>query len=156
RGKPDGKSVALTGSLSSAMPYMLGNLLRQMGFATRWAPVESVDAQRDLKTFDYVIRGRIKSTKLHIVGNAVPLGILMILGFLYVFLDYQIEYEVIMLKNQPEGGEPNQIARKTYEWSGKKVVGLYYHWSAAYDLFVEGLNRTLPEVVSDLANSLPR
>ena len=49
RGKQDGRSVIATGSLPSALPYLLGNLMRQMGFAANWAPLESVDAQRDLK-----------------------------------------------------------------------------------------------------------
>jgi hypothetical protein len=151
RGNVDGRSVVTTGELPHAMPYMLGTLFRQMGFATAWAALDEVDPQRDLKTFDYVIRGRLKSTRLHLAGNFLPLAFLSVLGLPCVFVDYRIEYEVVLSKNG--GGE---LMRKTYEWSGKKAVGIYYHWTAAYDLFVEGLSRTLPRVVGDLAGALPR
>ena len=150
-GKRDGRSVVTTGSLDTALPYMLGNLFRQMGFATTWAPVDAVDPQRDLKSFDYVVRGKLKTTRLHIAGNFVPLGILGLLGMPCIFIDYRLEYEVIVLKNLPEGGE---VMRKSYEWEGKKVAGLYYHLTGGYDLFVEALGKTLPQVVADLANIL--
>ena len=152
-GKREGKKVAAQGALDQAMPYMLGNLIRQMGFATRWAPLDSVDAQMDLKSFDYVIRGRLKSTRLHMAGNFLPLGILGLLGVPCIFIDFRIEYEIILFKNQQEGGE---IFRQTYTWSGKKAVGFYYHLNASYDLLVEALNKTLPQVVTDLARVLPR
>jgi hypothetical protein len=152
RGAPDGKSVVATGSLPHAMPYLLGNLMRQMEVATNWAPVENIDPQRDLSKFDFVVRGKIKHTRLKVAGNAIPLGLLAILGVPYIFVDYDFEYDVILLRN---GGDNAELMRKTYYWSGKKVIGLYYHWTAFYDLFVSGIQKTLPEVVRDLANALP-
>jgi hypothetical protein len=151
RGKVDGKSVIATGALPEALPYMLGNLFRQMGFAPAWAPVGGVDPQRDLKTFDYVVRGKLRMTRLHLAGNFLPLGILGLLGMPCIFIDYRLEYDVIVLKNQPEGGE---VMRKSYDWEGKKVIGLYWRLTASYDLFVEALNQTLPRVVADIANAV--
>jgi hypothetical protein len=112
-----------------------------------------VDPQHDLKSFDYIVKGKLKSTRLHLAGNLLPLGLLGLLAVPCIFIDYHLEYEVIVHRNAPEGGE---IMRKSYEWSGKKTVGFYYNLTASYDLFVEGLQKTLPEVVKDLANMLPR
>ena len=152
RGERDGHTVFATGGLDSAIPYLLGGLMRRMAFAENWSTVEAVDSQRDLSKFDYVIKGKIKRTEMTTHASVLPCGVLAILGVPFFFVEYHFQFEVVLLKNAQSG---ETLMRKTYDYEGKKVIGLYYHHTAMYDLFTAGLEQTLPQVVQDLAAALP-
>jgi hypothetical protein len=125
--------------------------MRKMRLSNHATPIDQNSAQTDLKTFDYVVMGKLKRTTLVSHGNIVPLGLLGILGAPYVFVSYSIEYE-IQLFRPADMSAP--VSTNVYTYAGKKVVGLYYNLSAPYDLFVQALEATLPEVVADIGKDV--
>lgn len=66
----------------------------------------------------------------------------------YQFPSFELAYEVTLTST---ANPATPIFQQTYAFSDSTVVGLFYNQSAAYDMFVAGLEDTLPRVVQDLA-----
>lgn len=143
-----GRPTVTVGALDSAMPFLMAELMRKMRLTNNATPLEEVNTKVDLRGFDYVITGALKKTRFaeHVV--LTPLGYLGILGVPFAFAYYDLDYEVVVAPAQ-NPAEP--ILRKTYTFSDSRVIGFYYNQSAAFDMFIGGLERTLPTVVEDIA-----
>lgn len=144
-----GRATVTVGALDAAMPYLLADSMRKMRFTANTTPLEEVNTKVDLREFDYVVTGALKSTRMagHLV--LVPLATLGILGVPYMFVFYDLEYEVRVAFAQ---NPANALMAKSYKFSDSRVVGLYYNQSAAFDMFIAGLESTLPNIVDDIAN----
>lgn len=151
RASRGGRPVVSVGSLDAAMPFLIATMMREMKFTANATPLESVNARTSLQDFDYVIRGNVKKTKYKSQTNIIPLAILGLLGTPYMFTNFEIEYEVLLF-------EPSDLStplhRETYTFEDSTPVGLYYNSSAAFDMFIAGLETTIPDVVSDIADAV--
>lgn len=144
-----GRPVVSVGSMESAMPYLLATMMRQMKLSDRATPLESVNAKVDLRSFDFVVHGKVKKTKFARHVNIVPLAVLGLLGVPYDFQSLEMEYEVLVFRSSDL---VHPILRRTYSFNDSTAVGLYYNQSAAFDMFIRGLETTLPKVVRDVAS----
>ncbi|MBM4370493.1 MAG: hypothetical protein FJ098_02515 [Deltaproteobacteria bacterium] len=148
RANRGGRPIVSVGSMDSAMPYLLATMMRQMKFTGNATPLESVNAKVDLRSFDFVVQGKLKKTRYDQHTNLIPLGVLGLLGMPYTFTSLEMEYEVFLFRARDLA---TPIITRTYSFEDSTAVGLYYNQSAAFDMFIAGLETTLPQVVSDLA-----
>lgn len=148
-----GKPTVTVGALDAAMPHLLAGMMRAMRLTNNVTPLDEVNTKTDLASYDYVVRGKLRVTSFDLHVNIVPLGILGLLGVPFQFPNFELAYEVSVtsVKNPA-----TPIFVKTYSFSDSTVGGLYYGQSAAYEMFVAGLEQTLPEVVQDVANAVKR
>lgn len=146
-----GRPVVSVGSMDAAMPYLLATMMRQMKLSTNVTPLESVNAKVDLRSFDYVIQGKVNSTKFTEQANIVPLGVLGLIGMPFVFSSLEMSYEVLVFR---ANDLVKPVLRQTYRFEDSTAVGLYYNQSAAFDMFIAGLETTLPNVVADIAGAV--
>lgn len=146
-----GRPMVTVGSLDTAMPYLLSSLMRQMRLTQSVTPIDEANTQVDLSGFDYVVMGKLRRTHFETHINIVPLGLLSLLGVPYCFVSMDMSYEVDVFR---PGSMSVPLAHHTYQFRGSRSVGLYYNLSAYYDLFIEGLEETMPRVVTDLAESV--
>lgn len=144
RGRGDG-DVRSVGNLGAAMPSLLANAMRRMGY-TPWAASVS-EAGAAPAAFDYFVTGRLKSTRLTNRDSTFAALLVGVLGVPYESTSYDLEFEVT-LYHASDGAE---LLRKTYRSVDRRVSGLYYNKSPATDLFARALEQTLPSVVEDLA-----
>ncbi len=143
-----GKATVTVGSLPSAFPYLLADLMRNMRLTPNATPIDQINTKVKLASFDYVIMGKLKNTKLTQHINMIPLALLGILGAPYIFVNGEMEFEISLYKG---GKLDNPLLTKTYTFKDSMVVGLYYNHSAYFDLFIGALEKNLPIVVKDLA-----
>ncbi len=134
-----GHGVTTVGSLATAMPSLLATTMQQMG-----TPDEIAMGDRSA---EFIVTGRIKRTQLR--EDTVPLSFLVLgaLGVPYGVSHYDLAYEVDLFDVRDR---TKPIFSRTYDWHGKRTLGVYYHHQFAYDLFIAGLNDTLPAVIADL------
>ena len=143
-----GRPTVTVGALDSAMPFLLAELMRKMRLTSYATPLEEVNTKVDLRAFDYVVTGSLKTTRFAAHTNLIPLTLIGILGVPYLFTNYELEYDVTVAPAQ----EPSRhIMTKTYKFADSTAVGLYYNHSAAFDMFIGALEQTLPTVVEDVA-----
>jgi hypothetical protein len=151
RASRGGRATVSVGALDSAMPFLLSDMMRKMRFTSNATPLDETNTKVDLRGFDYVVTGKLTNTRFSYHVVMVPLALLGILGVPYTFTFYDLDYEVaVALARDP--GAP--FMRKTYTFSDSTVVGLYYGQSAAFDMFIGGLEKTLPAVVQDIAQAV--
>lgn len=143
-----GRSTVTVGALPDAFPHLLANMMRDMRFTPNAVPIDQVNTKTDVSKFDYIVTGKLVKTTIKNHMNFFPLAILAILGVPYQFVNYELEYEVTLSR---VGQLDQPMMTKTYTFAGTKVVGFYYGFSVYATLFVDGLEATLPDVVSDLA-----
>lgn len=146
-----GRPMVTVGSLDTAMPYLVSSLMRQMRFTSNATPIDEANTQVDLRRFDYVVMGKLRRTHFEVHINIVPLAVLGVFGAPYCFVSMDMEYEVDLFRR---GAMGTPLAHHTYRFHGSRVVGLYYNLSAYYDLFIEGLEGTLPRVVTDISEAV--
>lgn len=148
RANRGGRPTVTVGALDSAMPFLLAELMRKMRLSSYATPLEEVNTKVDLRSFDYVVTGSLKTTRFAAHTNLIPLTLIGILGVPYLFTNYELEYDVAVAPAQ----DPSRpIMKKTYKFTDSTVVGLYYNHSAAFDMFIGALEQTLPTVVEDVA-----
>jgi len=143
-----GRTVVSVGALDTSIPYLLCDMMRDMKLTVHAAPTDSVNTSADLASFDYVVKGKINKTKFSQHANPVPLACLSILGVPFIFTSYSMEIEVsVFSKNDVK----TPLMQKTYTFKDSTPVGLYYNQSAAFDMFIAGLEERLPDVVKDIS-----
>lgn len=147
-----GRRVVTIGSLPAAMPYLLASMMREMRLTSDATPRAELNTRGDARRFAWQVRGRVLRTHVEAHANPIPLGALGVLGVPYVFVSYEAQYEVQLFRRD----ETQPTFTQRYQFSGRRAVGLYYNLSAYRDLFVEGLESTLPQVVQDLAVAMRR
>lgn len=139
------------GSLDSAMPFLFSSVMRDMRLTPSATPLDAVSTQVDLGEYDYVVQGSVTRTKMTDQGNVVPLGALSVFGVPFIFVDFELEYEVRVFR---PGDLSTPILEKTYVYEDDRAVGLYYNQDAAYELFVDALEETVPQAVEDIAAAM--
>lgn len=151
RGQQGFKQFASVGALDSSMPYLLADMMRKMKFTNNVVPIEEANIKTNLGSYDYVIRGKLNKAKLETHVNPIPLGILSIIGAPCVFHNFTLDYDILLFKSTDV---TRPIFQKTYHFDKLGLQGMYYGQSARFDLFIGGLEDTLPEVVNDIADNL--
>lgn len=146
-----GKATFTVGSMPAAFPYLLANMMRETRFTNNATPLDQLNTKVDLDSFDYVVKGKLINTKMVTHSNMIPLGLLSIFGVPFIFVNYTLEFEVSLYQGK-NIEEP--ILTRTYLFEDKKVRGMYYGFSAHFDLFMDGLEGLLPDVVQDIANAI--
>ncbi|MFC1705237.1 hypothetical protein ACFL59_00260 [Planctomycetota bacterium] len=145
------KPMVMVGALDSAFPAILARSIRALKLSNQVVPIEEVNVKTELSSFDYVVRGKLKNSKLTTHINFVPCALLAILGAPVLFVNYDLELEISAFG----GSDPaTPVFTKAYYISESKVAGLYYNHNAYYDLFLETLEQTTVKVVKDLAKAL--
>lgn len=146
-----GRATVTHGSLAPAFPYLMAAMVREMRLTSNVTPIDQINSKVDLTTFDYVIMGKLKRTTLKTHVNLIPLALLGIIGVPYAFTNYELEYEIELYR----GGRVDEpIYSETYTYRRKKAVGFYYNGSAHFDMFIGGLEDTLPRAVQDIAAAI--
>lgn len=143
--------VVTVGTLDQAMPYLLATLMGKMGLTDKAVPLNTFDVEQAPEPFDYLVKGRVIRTLFDEHFNLVPLGLLGPFGVPYRFSDYEMEFEVSVYA---AGDLANPVLQETYTFSDEKVGGAYYNHHAAWKMFMAGLEKTLPQVVRDVAAAL--
>ncbi len=148
-----GSAAILVGDLSAAFPYLLANAIREMRLTPNATPIEQVNSKTDLRTFDYIVRGKLTKSRLEMHYNLIPLAVLGILGMPYTFYNSEFEIEVSI----SSAANPDvALLTKTYTHKDSRVQGLYYNHDARYQLFVGVLEKMLPDMVTDLSAQIKK
>jgi hypothetical protein len=151
RSNQAGKPTITVGALPTAFPYLLAEMMRDMRLATEVMAIDQLNTKADIASFDYVVMGKLRKTKLAYHINPIPLVFLAYLGAPYYFTNYEMEYELVVYRGDAIG-EP--VFEKNYKYRGGRAVGLYYNHSANFDLFIGSIERTLPEAVRAIAAAI--
>ncbi len=146
-----GRATVTYGSLAPAFPYLLADASREMRLTNAITPIDQINSKVDLTKFDYVVMGKLKRTKLVNHVNLIPLAVLGIVGAPYAFVNYELEFEIELYRS---GNTDAPIFSKSYTYRGKKAIGYYYNYSANFDLFIGGVEETIPRAVRDLAEAI--
>jgi hypothetical protein len=123
-------------------------MMRQMRLATAVTPIQEASTKVDLDRFDYVLSGQLVSTRFSTNTNIFPLTFLTVLGAPNTFITYEMEFKVALFSR---ANRSTSMFEQTYRFEGHGLQSLYYGQSAYFDLFIAGLEETLPQVVNDLA-----
>jgi hypothetical protein len=138
----------LTGSVASAMPVILAHAIRAMGLTDAAVSASFSAEQRD---YDYVLVGRLKRTHFRDDRTGILQLVLGPLGVPTGAAHYNFEYEVTLL----DGHDRSRVLfTRVYRFDDKRTLGYFYNRNWAYKMFLGGLNKTVPDVVSDLALAL--
>jgi hypothetical protein len=148
-----GRASVTVGALDSAMPFLMAEMMRKMRLTNNVTPLAEINTKTELSSYDYVIRGKLRVTTFDLHVNIIPLGILAILGVPYQFPNFELAYEVTVTSSARPA---TPIFQKTYSFDDSTVIGLYYNQQAAYEMFIKGLEETLPQVVNDVAVAIKR
>lgn len=148
-GSQGGRAFVTVGSLPESFPHLLATAMREMRFTSNATPIEQVNTRVELSSYDYVVTGKLTRRKLSSHVNPIPLLYpVSIIGAPFQFVHFDGEFEVSVFSS---GSLDKPLMTKTYSIKGTKLAGLYYGHSAAFDLFIGGLEKTLPQVVTDIA-----
>lgn len=150
RSSQGGAATVTVGSLPSAFPYLLANMMRDMRHTSNATPIDQINTRINLNSFDFVVMGKLRTTRITQHINIVPLAFLAILGAPYIFVDAVMEFEVSVFRS---GNMTKPVYSKTYSFAGSRIVGLYYNHSAHFDLFIGALENMISEAVMDIARN---
>ena len=98
--------------------------------------------------FDYVLSGKLTSTRFHAGQSPIIHLLVGLLGVPYEIASYDLEYEVTLFDTR---NPYVPVFQRAYVFKDRRAVGVYYNHEWAYPMFVRGLERTLPQVVGDVA-----
>jgi hypothetical protein len=138
----EGRAAVAGGAFDVALPQLLATTMRKMG----WTPnAFTVEEGGD---YDYLVRGRLVETRYQ---EHASLALALAAGLLgapcyFTYLDLAFEVSIYRADDQA-----HPLVAKTYRFHDERIGGLYYNAPSAFGMFVRGLERTLPEVVRDLA-----
>jgi hypothetical protein len=141
----DGRGQVASGALDSAMPDLIAGMMRRMNLSPH------VFTVNDGGTYDYLLRGRLRTSRYAIHTSVITGVLLGLLGVPCYFTNYQLEYEVELFSSVDQA---HPLMKQTYRWSGSRTGGLYYNSPTAHPLFTRGLEETLPQTVRDVAIAL--
>jgi hypothetical protein len=146
-----GKPIVTVGSLPTSFPHLLASMMREMRLTNNVTPIDQINTKTDITGFDYVIMGKLTKTEMKEHANVIPLGVLSYIGAPFVFVKYETEFELELYKSTDMD---NPIFKKKYAYSDNGAIGLYYNMSKYYELFVESLEKTLPDAIKDIAQNV--
>lgn len=136
------------GSLPSAFPYLLAEMMRTTRFTPNATPIDQTNTKVKLRSFNYVIMGKILKSEFERHINIIPLAVLGIVGAPYIFVKGEVTFEISLYRTRNMN---KPLFTKKYTHTDSKAVGLYYNHNACFDIFIEALESKLVEVVKDLA-----
>ncbi len=139
------------GSMPESYPYLMAAMIREMRLTANATPVSQINTKVDLRSYDYVVTGKLKKTEFTVHFNIIPLGILGILGVPFVFINYEMDYELSFYRADNMN---TAIGTKAYTYSGTKVAGQYYGQEACFDHFIGSLEKSMQQGVLDLATAI--
>jgi hypothetical protein len=138
----------LSGSVASAMPMILTRAIKEMGLTETVFPAEWSRYQHD---YDYVLMGRIKRTHFRDDHAGIIDFLLGPFGVPTGSARYDFEYEITLLDGHDRA---RVILTRAYRFHDKRTLGAWYNRNWAIDMFLRGLNATLPNAVEDIAVAL--
>jgi hypothetical protein len=145
RSQQDGRGAVASGALDSAMPDLIAGMMRRMNLSPH------VFTVTDGGTYDYMLRGRLRTSRYTIHTSVITGVLLGLLGVPCYFTNYQLEYEVELFT---AADQAHPVMKQTYRWGGSRTGGLYYNSPTAHPLFTRSLEDTLPQTVRDVAVAL--
>ncbi|PCC73851.1 hypothetical protein SAMN02745121_06230 [Nannocystis exedens] len=143
-GSKNGRPLVRTGDLQTALPDLLAATIREA--RPDWPIEVTASPERCRAGGDaaYVIDGAIRRTDLRLHSNAVPLGVLALLGAPFTFLSFEGELDVEIRR-----ADRGAIAwRHGFRIDERRAVGLYYGHEAAYSLFSSLLQEAVAHSVA--------
>ncbi|MFZ6179266.1 hypothetical protein [Nannocystis pusilla] len=143
-GSKNGRPQVRSGDLQTALPDLLAATIREA--RPDWPIEVTASPERCRAGGDarYVIDGAIRRTDLRLHSNAVPLGVLGLLGVPFTFLSFDGELDVEIRR-----ADTGAIAwRHGFRIDERRAVGLYYGHKAAYTLFSSLLQETVAHSVA--------
>jgi len=139
------RTVAV-GGLETAMPQLLGATMQKMALSSAIASAPGFDFAD--QQYDYVVAGRIHTTRFDEHSSAALAIAGGLVGVPYVFITYNLAYDITLYDARDRR---HALFQRTYGFRDSRAAGLYYNQGWSYPMFVRGLEQTLPEVVFDLA-----
>lgn len=153
RGQQGMKPFCSVGALDSSFPYLLADMMRSMKLSNKVVPIEEANVKANLSEYDYVVKGKLNKSELETHVNILPLGILSLIGAPAAFHNFTLDYEIQLFKADDMS---RPLFANTYHRELSMTEGLYYGQSARFDLFIQALEVTLPEVVLDIAGKVKK
>ncbi len=69
-------------------------MIREMRLTNNVTPIDQINTKKDITYFEYVIMGKIFRTEMKEHGNIIPLGLLSYIRVPYIFVKYELEFEL--------------------------------------------------------------
>ncbi|MDC0720330.1 hypothetical protein [Nannocystis bainbridge] len=143
-GSKNGRPLVRAGDLRTALPDLLAATIREA--RPDWAIEVTASPERCRAGGEatFVIDGAIRRTEMRVHSNAVPLGLLAVIGVPFSFLSFAGELDVEIRR-----ADTGAVAwRHGFRIDERRAVGLYYGQKAAYTMFSALLQETVAQSVT--------
>lgn len=136
-----GGRTQVTGALERDLPYLLAHLAANATFVD--------DAAGRL--FDYEVSGTLERSAVRTHVNMIPGALLAWIGVPFQYVDIELQWRMQVFRC---GDRTTPVWSETYQYTGKKVTGAYYHRRPARGLLIAALQETLARAREDLERAM--
>jgi hypothetical protein len=145
-------ATVYVGELTTALPSLLADTARRTRLTPNAAALTELGPRVDPNEADYIVTGRIRETRLDTHESVLLGAVLGLLGVPHYYGRLDVAYEVSLYRSSDR---VTPLWRRLYRVSDRRVGGLYYNHGLATPMLTRALERSLPEVIAELAAALP-
>lgn len=146
-------ATVYVGELPTALPSMLADTARRARLTPNAAALTELGPRVDAGEADFIVTGRIRETRLD-EHESVLLGCALgLFGVPHYYGRLDVTYEVSLYRSSDRA---TPLWRRTFKVSDRRVGGLFYNHGLATPMLTRALERSLPEVIQEIAQVLPR